>query len=280
MEMKRLTECLLVFILVIGMVSAGTVTLSGGCTPTVINSNTITFTLSNSGNDSAFNMVLTPFIQTAQATNSTYSINSLGPGGSATINVSVTKVGEPGTSGAYFVLEYQQGTSVFAAVFPCLVHFFSASSSAVLLTENSTVYKNGTALAKVTAINEAGIPIAANVSLVIPPSFSYLSSKFHVVNLTSFGSANVTFALSYPAGQVASYSAAAFVHYLQNGTSYAYFIPFVIKPPPLTSSYAPTLIEGGAAAAVVIVILLIAASLMRKKRKGSGVVQNLEKPNA
>jgi len=124
--MSRLTGCVLTLILLIGIASAGTVTLSGGCPPAVISNNAISFSLSNSGNDSAFNLVLTPFIQTAESVNSSYAINSLGPGASAIVNVSVKNIREPGTSGAYFILEYQQGSAVFAAVFPCLVHFFSA----------------------------------------------------------------------------------------------------------------------------------------------------------
>jgi len=272
--MNKTSLSILTFAVLIGLASAGTVTLTGGCRTAVITNNTVQFHIVNSGNDTAFNMVLTPVLTNAQPVGA-YTINSLGPLQNATLMVKVANITEKGTSPAYFVAAYQQGSNVFTAVFPCLLSFFNATTSQVLLSANALAFSNGTAKVTVSAFDAGASDINANVSLVVPPTFSFSSSKYYTIGLTPYQTTNVYFTLQYPAGSTASYSIAALSSYSHDNLSYGTFTAFIIAPPKLLPTNTVPIFTYVVAAVIVLILALIAFSVLRKRgpKQSAGVVQ-------
>jgi len=110
-----------VFLAFLNLAHAGTVTLTGSCNATLVNSS-IVFSLSNSGNDSAYNLIISPIIEGATPLNTSYAISMLPPGQTKTLSVKLTNFGLNGSYVDAFYVTYQQGFSFFSAVFPCLVY--------------------------------------------------------------------------------------------------------------------------------------------------------------
>lgn len=255
------------FLLLLGAASAGTVTLSGTCSVATNNSSSFNFTIANSGNDTASNLVLTPSIFGAKPSNSSYVVQYLGPGSQMTFNISVTNIAEPGAHAVYVTAVYQQGSSsVFTTLFPCVVPLLVPTASQVLLAVNTTIGSSGNEV--VTALLHNGGANAAdvNVSLVVPPTLTYASPKSYVISLAPYGNANATFQFTLPKSQEASYIGVVFASYSNSNMLFTTGRTLLVLPPgPL--SYSVYLIAG-AVALVVIVAALIVYSIFRKRRKG------------
>ncbi len=251
-------------LLLIGIASAGTVTLTGTCGTYSPSSKTINFTLSNSGNDSAYNLVITPTIPNTQTANGVSAINNLGPSARVVASFNITNILRRGTVPAYFTVAYQQGSEVFTAVFPCTMSLLNSTSSQVLLTTNSSIV-NGNATVKIKVFNAGTVPVTANVSLILPPSFTYQSVRYSQVTLAQYQTANVTFSLSAPVGSQSSYSVAAAASYLQGNLSHASLVTFIIRPPQQVTAGVGSLLLLGVGVVVAAVIVLIVLSLLRKR---------------
>lgn len=264
--MKNILLYLISILTLMGSVSAGTVTLTGGCTNQNISGNTISFNLLNSGNDTAFNLILNATIPHARTTQSVYPLNILGPGANATFEINISNVSERGTSAVQFTLAYQQGTSVFTAVFPCLAPIKNSTVSHLYVSLNKTSVQSGVVSVRVNLFNAGTDTESANVSLMLPPTFSYKSSPVVHVTLAPYKTDNVTFSLGIPGGSPASYSAAAVASYSKDNLSYTSLVKFVIDTSASSSgSIFSSLILYAALAVAVVVIVLILLSLRRKR---------------
>jgi hypothetical protein len=264
--MTKLAICLFSICLLFSIASAGTVTLNGGCAPSNTLTNTTIFSISNSGNDTAMQMILTPVMQNAEPSNATYAISSLGPSSSATINVTAKDITAKGTSGAYFVAAYQQGGSVFTAVFPCVMSFGTMTKSQLILGINSSAALNGSAEVTVHAYNAGSSAVAANISLAAPPSFTYRSARYQQIFMRPAEMVNATFYLTIPNLVQSSYTVGAISNYIQDNLSYANFVVTVLGST-APASKAGSLLFFGVAAAVVVVLALIGFSLFRSRGK-------------
>lgn len=255
-------------VLLAGVASAGTVTLTGVCVNPSLNSTAVNFTLTNSGNDTAYSLVMSPVVQNAQPSQNTYGANALGPQARLSLNVSFSNVNKRGARGAYFIVAYQQGGSVFTAVFPCLISFYVRTSSQVLLTPYISAGANGNTTVRVSAFNAGQGTIQANVSLMLPPTFTFRGSRNYTLALGPYQTGNVTFLLGFPlSGLQASYGAAAVASYVASNLSYATLATFTISAQKPASAALSSLILGAAALAVLLVLALIFVSLRRKKRR-------------
>jgi hypothetical protein len=263
--MNRFALYFISLLFILNVVSAGTVTLTVSCRPISSNSTTTNFSLLNSGNDTAFNLVITPFIFGAQPLQKTYPINSLGPNSQISMNVSFAGIKQSGAYGGYFYAVYQQGSDIFTAVFPCLFSFFKQTQSQVLISSNTTVGADGNAIVKISAFNEGTDSLETLIQLVVPPTFTYNGSENHSLTLAPYQKGNATFRLKIPGGQ-ASYTAAAFASYSKDNLSYASLSTFVISAQGETSSKLSTLFFDLVMAAIVIVLLLIIFSIFKRKR--------------
>ncbi len=266
-SMDKMLTRMVLMLLIVGMASAGTVTLSGTCIVKNISRGNTVFSLSNSGNDSAYSLILTPIIQGATPTASPYSANILPPQSNVTFALNFTNITEKGVHAAYMLLAYQQGGSVFTATFPCLIPFGNVTVSQVLVAANSSSISNGNLTIKISAFNEGATNITANISLALPPSFTYISQRSYSVDLAPYQEQNTSFSLRLPLySRQASFGSAAFVTYSKANLSYVSMTKFAVlsaQPSIVTSS----LLLVVAAAAVLVVAAFIVLSLWRRKRK-------------
>ena len=129
------------FLTFLNLAHAGTVILTGSCNATLVNSS-IVFSLSNSGNDSAYNLIISPIVEGATPLNTSYSMNVLAPGQTKTIYVKLTNFGLNGSYVDAFYVTYQQGFSFFSAVFPCLVYINKLAVSPIYEVVGTTPLKN------------------------------------------------------------------------------------------------------------------------------------------
>ncbi|MCL5239697.1 MAG: hypothetical protein M1286_04505 [Candidatus Marsarchaeota archaeon] len=265
--MSRTAICVFLLLAISGLASAGTVTLNGECLVRNVSSNSIAFSLSNSGNDSAYSLVLTPVIQGSQSVVGAYTANLLGPLSNVTFALNFTNITERGEHPAYMLLAYQQGTSVFTATFPCVIPFGNTTVSKVLISSNVTPLSNGTFAIRVGAFNEGSQPVVANVLLALPPSFTYADQDSYHVDLAPYAVQNVTFVVTPPGySSQASFGSAAFATYSLDNLSYTSMDPFtvVIAPP---GALAGPILFYAAGAAIVAVLALILLSVWRRSRR-------------
>jgi len=110
---------------------AGTVVLTGTCA-SVVKNNTVNFSIANSGNDSAYGLIVNPYISGANVIGN-YSIARLDPGSTANFAVRLSNITAKGTYVDYFVVDYQQGSSFFSAMFPCWLEFGVSATSPIYL---------------------------------------------------------------------------------------------------------------------------------------------------
>ncbi|MDE1855331.1 MAG: hypothetical protein KGH57_03385 [Candidatus Micrarchaeota archaeon] len=254
----------------LGLVSAGTVVLTGTCSNLSPHNTTLLFSLRNSGNETAFNLTAVPFINGAASTNSSYTINSMPPGANDTFAIGISNITEAGAHPARIVTLYTQGLDHFTAVFPCLLYFFNITASELALAIYSSPLQNGNAFVGVTATNLGSNTLYANISLVLPPAFSNtITSQY--LNLTPHGSENVTFeAHLLPlsmGGSYSSYGVAVFGSYSHDNLSYAAMKIFSLSSYVPSSTTGNALVLISAIVAVVAIVALILYSLLRKRRR-------------
>ncbi len=248
--------------------SAGTVVLTGTCIAPPANSSTLAFSIANSGNDSATQMVINPTVFGANVSLHSISIGQLSPGANYTVEINITNVSAPGMHAAYYTAVYQQGSSIFSTVFPCLVPVHTATNSSLELTTNSSVSGSGTETVNVTVYN-AGSPVTARVFLALSPLFRYIGPDFYNVSLAQYESRNLTFKFSVPASLTLSYSAGAFATYTYDNKSYGSMSTFSIaaegQPPAKTASQGTfSLLLYGMVVVIVAVVALLVFAIARR----------------
>ncbi|MGI0141053.1 MAG: hypothetical protein ACREBF_00150 [Candidatus Micrarchaeales archaeon] len=258
---------LIAIVLLLGIANAGTVTLTASCSTNLQPGNVLNFSIINTGNDTAYNLLFTPMIHGAQPENQTYTLTSLSPNVKTLIPVELVNRTRTGTYVDSFTLAYQQGTQTFTALFPCMVNLGQPTTSGVYLNVNTTS-GNGMATVNVSVFNGVQNDFTVNVSALVPPSISFASAPNYIVQIGPYQTKHVVFALTYPQG-VASYGGAIVSHYIYNNLSYSNLVSISIANAPknTTGSISTTLI--GATALVVVVVLLIARSIFLNKKKRS-----------
>jgi len=258
------------FLTFLNLVHAGTVTLAGSCNHNLVNSS-IVFSLSNSGNDSAYNLIISPIIEGATPLNTSYSMNVLAPGQTKTIYVKLTNFGLNGTYVDTFVVAYQQGPSFFTAVFPCWVYINKPTTPPIGENIEMTSLKD-MIIVNVSLFSLFQRQINGSLYLIVPPTFSFISNKSYSFSLSNYSGENFTFKLKPPPKSGGFYSSAASaavasfnignLHY----SSIANFsiTPYVAKSAPLS----PLEITATIVAIILLIALfLLARSIKNKKRR-------------
>jgi len=250
-----------VFLAFLNLAHAGTVTLTGSCNATLVNSS-IVFSLSNSGNDSAYNLIISPIIEGATPLNTSYAISMLPPGQTKTLSVKLTNFGLNGSYVDAFYVTYQQGFSFFSAVFPCLVYINKPTVSPIYEVVRVTPLKN-MVIVNVSLFNAARTPVNGTISLVVPPTLSFISNKSYGFTLQPYTNESFTFKLQSP-NNGASYSSAAVASFNMSNLHYSSMATFSITPyiakGGLLSSLEITAI-------IIVIILLIALFLLARSIK-------------
>ena len=264
---------MLALALLLGSAAAGTVTLTGSCVSRVLNGNTVQFGIINSGNDSAYSMLLAPVISGATPTSPIYNISALGPGEQKTINVTLENPLLRGAYVGYFIATYDQGAgSTFTAAFPCILYFYNTTISQILLSTNESLLSNGTVSVKVTATNAGSDAVNANVSIIVPPTLSQVSSPSFEVTLAPYATKTVTFYLTSLSTDQAAYGAAAAASYTAGGLGYAVLSKFVVSFEKTSSGGVGDLLVVAVIAVIIVLLALLAFVFLKNRRKASGVV--------
>ena len=269
--MNRLLPFLVLSCMLAGSASAGTVIITGGCSSLIHNSTTLLFSLSNSGNDTAFNLTATPFIYGATPSSYSYTINSLPPGANDTFAIGISNVTEVGAHVVRVETLYRQGVSYFTAVFPCLIDIFNTTRSQLALGIYASPLQNGNAFVKVVATNLGATNLRANISLMLPPEFnSTVTSQY--LDLAPRESTNFTFQAfllpSSTVGTYSSYGVAVSGTYSISNLSYASLEIFSLVPLSSSSqSSSNSLLSAAAIVGAVIIVAIVLYSFLRKKKK-------------
>jgi hypothetical protein len=282
--MSRYLVFALALVLAAGSIRAGTVTLSGTCPGNVLESNAF-FTLSNSGNDTAFNLALTLHVLGAGISNETYHLTHLNgtnkntkySNTTAEINITQPSATVSGSYPGYMGVAYEQGTDYFTAVFPCIFSFRGPTTPDVYMSTNVTENGGGDYTIFVSALNPGATEIDSNVSVIIPPTFTILPAETQKLSLAPNTQKNVSFHVSAPAGSAASYSAAVAVEYVEGGEGYAQVSKFVLTP---SASQQLNIATMALYAAILAVALLIALLVYVAVVKGGKKVPEGTSPPA
>jgi len=249
------------FLAFLNLAHAGTVILTGSCNATLVNSS-IVFSLSNSGNDSAYNLIISPLVEGATLLNTSYPINVLAPGQTKTIYVKLTNFGLNGSYVDAFYVTYQQGFSFFSAVFPCLVYINKPTVSPIYEVVRTTPLKN-MIIVNVSLFNAARTPLNGTISLIVPPTLSFISNKSYGFTLQPYTNESFTFKLQSP-NNGASYSSAAVASFNMSNLHYSSMATFSITPYVANSALLSPL---EITAAVIAIILLMALFLLARSIK-------------
>jgi len=255
------------FLTFLNLVHAGTVILTGSCNATLVNSS-IVFSLSNSGNDSAYNLIISPIVEGATPLNTSYPMNVLAPGQTKTIYVKLTNFGLNGTYADTFVVAYQQGPSFFTAVFPCLVSINKPAVSPIRENVETTSLKN-VVIVNVSLFNAERAKINGSLYLIVPPTLSFISNKSYSFSLSNYSEENFTFKLEPPKSGV-SYSSAAVASFNMSNLHYSSMVTFSITPYVAKSALLSPLEITAVIIAIILLIalFLLARSIKNKKRRG------------
>lgn len=267
----KLVLALAALLLFIGAASAGTVTLTGTCSSGVINgtANYASFSLLNSGNETATNLVLVPVFSGASPVGGPQTISALAPGQNATLEFHFNNFSVPGSYAGGFTVAYSQGSSSFFALFPCVLNFASRATS---LVEVSGINQSGNVL-RVNMVNIGPDALSASVGLLLPPGFSYYPRN-RTISLQPGGSNQTTFSFVRPQQNIqASYAIAASVSYTYNGIHYSSISQSVLDLSSNSGAAGPGavyLLYAITAIILLAIIALIIFAVIRKRRMSRG----------
>ncbi len=247
---------------------AGTVTLTGSCKNTLQAGNTILGGLSNTGNDTAYNMVLVPRTVDAVPENSSFNIASMGPGSSYNLSVALENITAKGSFVDSILLSYQQGSLFVTDIFPCYLVMGNLSASSDIYISAISSFKNGVAAISVRAYNAGRIPLAANISIMLPPSFKFLTNTSFTAELAPYSSSNFTFA-AQPETSASSVGGAVASSYILDGIHYSSIALITVRSQTSSSSGAFIYAFSAGVAVVIAAIVALIFRAAHRNRKHS-----------
>ncbi len=254
-------------LLFLGVAGAGTVSITGTCSTGAINnaSNYATFSLINSGNQTATGLLVLPKFGGATAINSSEPLQSLAPGQNVTMKFYFNNFSTPGSYAGSFTVAYAQGASSFFALFPCVLSFVNYTSGIVQI---SAINQSGNTIS-VSLVNLGAIPYNVSVGMLLPPEFHAYPTN-QSVTAQPGAAQEVRFSLSEPPISQASYTIAAAVSYNANGMHYASIKQFLLsfyKGAAGAGQLAQYLPYVAALAVILVIVSMMAFSIIRKRRR-------------
>ena len=253
---------------VMGISDGGTVTLTGTCTSAILtpSSNSITFSISNSGNDSAVGVSVTPVFpgMSVAATGSSQTL--LPPGGILSYLFESSGMPENGSYAGHFYVTYDQGQSQFHAIFPCMVDIGGIATSDITVSSVKQL-QNGSI---VVAVDNSGNASLENVSISsYAPEPLVITPHSLSVSLAP-GTSTVVFSMPDKPPEGASYVSDFAVSYAFNGVHYASVYTYSIGASTASGNgISAYLIKNIVwlllAVTIAALLVLIAASLLAKR---------------
>ncbi len=250
--------------LCLSMARADTITLTGTCSPSVVNAthDYIEFNLSNSGNGTATDILLLPKISGASSYNQSVSANILAPESTLQFMVYAHNLSYPGDYAENFLVEYGQGSSTFIALFPCLVPVLARTQSAVLIED---VANSSRSAYNATIVNPS-YPVNASVQVVVPEELTARPSAFNVELNTTVPS-RISFNVTPLASGVGTFTSAIEASYVYKGMHYASLQTFGVSIGAAASGGSGDITLLALAAIIICIIALIAFSIARGRAR-------------
>lgn len=260
-------------LLVASTAYAGTVTLTGTCNQNA-GSNTLNFTLSNSGNEAGTNLTVQfTILGPGYGGMENFSISQIAPSGSASLSVPLGGIGAaPGTLPAYFLVKFHQDTEVYNATFPCLVNIGSSTSSQIYLTTNVIAVQPGLTRINATVANQGNTAVNVNLGLILPPSFTYNHGAASSLTIAPHSSNSTQFNVSYTLTN-GNFGGAVAAYYLAAGEYHSTITSIVLSAEPGSSSSSAgyNWTEIGIGGVVVLFgLLIVRAFYIRRYGKADG----------
>ena len=256
---------LLLFFLASALIStafAGTVTLTGTCSAKLNPNNTINFSISNSGTESASNLFIASFPAFSGKQTGYYSANQIAPGQHSMFSINATQGNMTGTFIYYFVATYAQGMQIFTVVFPCTVKNSDTYPSTIGISNLTVDYVNSTSAKIAGSIYSfSQQQVSGNLTVIVPPMFRNAGEKMQF-SVGPYQYSNFTFYIGPQNQQNATYSGAVALEYSQNGINYAALSVMAIKPYPQQQD---PLKEYAIQAASLLIILALIALAVRQR---------------
>lgn len=252
-------------LLLFGAARAGTVSLSGSCRNFLLPGNILNFTLYNSGNDTAYNLIVSPKIFGAKAVNSTYTLSSVQPGINYTVYIKFTNITHQGSYAYGSVVAYQQGVGqTFTAIFPCLINIGKPATSQVFLTTTNSV-ANGRAVINVSLFNAGTPQLNVSITPLLPPLFSFVTNSSYTLSIKPYSTRNASFIVTFPISQ-STYTGAVSANYILNNVSYSTLALVYVNAQPSQASKTLPLLYIGIGVVILVLLILIILSLRRRRR--------------
>jgi hypothetical protein len=257
----------IVIALVVPLSAASTVTLTGGCPLYVINSSRsyITFNLTNSGNGTASDLLISANFAGISARNATQVIPNVEPQSSYSKQFYLNKLVGQGSYAVNINATYVQSGSNYATVFPCIIYIGSLAGGPL---EESVSISGNKMLVNIT--NTAPQSIEAQIDAVVPPSFS-VKNATKAVTIGADGHSSVYFNIVSPTYTQASFPVIGELSYEYNGTHYAQMgsAALIFGSGGVAKSSGGIGLIGWILIVVVIIILvLIVVSVLVRRGKG------------
>lgn len=266
--LKVLLPALMVILLIMlsNNVLGYTVTLNGVCGTDIINSTSryATFSLSNSGDGPAQQLVIIPNIKGALTPNASVSFAQLLPNATNSTDFYLENFSLPGSYVEYYTVEYQQSGTTFVTVFPCYASFFKRTSSLIASKKVNVTHSGQSYKVDVTFLNLGQYPVDANVSVIAPPTFS-ISANNAGIYIGAGNSSTYEFSAAPPLGFNATYPVSLALSYTHNDLHYAYFVSATISASNSSTSKPINLVLWLTVAVIAVLVILIGYSLIRGK---------------
>ncbi|MGC8669598.1 MAG: hypothetical protein ACP5TL_00380 [Candidatus Micrarchaeia archaeon] len=236
-----------------------TVTLSGSCQNLQINSSNpyLFFRLSNEGNGVASSVIVEPLFNGFSTYNGSFGINQLEPNSTYEFYFKLYNFSENGSFVEPIIVDYQQGSSSFAALFPCVVSVGKPTHS--LLEVSSSQFKSG--ILNVTLINIANYTIKGTVAVYASPSFKVKPARENV-SVGPFATVSEYFNISLPHYSNATIPVSVSAYYSRDGLHYSTLavIPIVMSG---AKSDLKELTIIAVSAIIIAILLLIVISIYK-----------------
>lgn len=269
----KIIFALAALLLLAGIAGAGTVTLTGTCSSGVINKATsyATFSLLNSGNQTATNLLVLPKFAGGTALNTSEPLQSISPGQNLTMKFYFNNFSTPGGYAGSFTVAYSQGASSFFALFPCVLDFVNYTSGIVQVSE---INQSGNTIS-VSLVNLGAVAFNVSVAMLLPPEF-YVYPTNQSVALSAGATQKVRFSFTQPTLSQASYAIAASASYDAGGLHYTSIRQSALSfynggaGTSQLAQYLPYII---ALAVIFLIVFMIAFSMVRKGKRARAAVQ-------
>lgn len=267
---------LIIALSLFGIAAASTVTLTGSCPTSIINSSggILRFNLLNSGNGTATNFITSPLVDGASMRNSSAYFSTVAPGTNYNASFYLYNAIANGSYAINFDSSYVQDGNSYSTLFVCEVYIGSYVQGPIGI---SSSYANKKIVANIS--NIVADPISAQVAILAPNGFRVQNPSANIT-VPKYSNVVRSFNVSIPNYTSATFPVLAELSYMYDGIHYSGISTAIVTfgaSPEGPGGSKTSLINLAFAIFAIVIIVLIAASLIHGKMgKGKPKAQESE----